>query len=165
MEFFVWTSALINSIGPGCVVPAAAPGVFSGSRKPWPGRPPFLDRNAIYQTKLTWRNKMGGRISSFFKGTVSWDRFQKFWQKFTELGLNKGHGWFLNFLEAPLIFKWQGTSSFRLMLKHADSLCYPINPNSLWWVHMGISLKERQITEEPMKVKIWKKLQIHKHLV
>jgi hypothetical protein len=29
------------------------------------------------------------------------------------------------------------------------------NPNSLWWVHMGISLKERQITEEPMKVKIW----------
>ncbi len=24
------------------------------------------------------------------------------------------------------------------------------------WVHMGISLKERQITEEPMKVKIWK---------
>jgi len=39
------------------------------------------------------------------------------------------------------------------------------NPNSLWWVHMGISLKERQITEEPMKVKIWKKLLIHKHLV
>ena len=33
-----------------------------------------------------------------------------------------------------------------------------INPNSLWWVHMGISLKERQITEEPMKVKIWKKI-------
>jgi len=32
-----------------------------------------------------------------------------------------------------------------------------LNPNSLWWVHMGISLKERQITEEPMKVKIWRK--------
>ena len=32
-----------------------------------------------------------------------------------------------------------------------------VNPNSLWWVHMGISLKERQITEEPMKVKIRKK--------
>ncbi len=29
----------------------------------------------------------------------------------------------------------------------------------------NISLKERQITEEPMKVKIWKKLLIHKHLV
>ncbi len=28
------------------------------------------------------------------------------------------------------------------------------NPNSHWGVHMGISLKERQITEEPMKVKI-----------
>ncbi len=31
------------------------------------------------------------------------------------------------------------------------------NPNSLWWVHMGISLKESQITEEPIKEKIWKK--------
>ncbi len=28
---------------------------------------------------------------------------------------------------------------------------FHINPNSLWWVHMGISLKERQITEEPIK--------------
>jgi hypothetical protein len=25
------------------------------------------------------------------------------------------------------------------------------------FIYMGISLKERQITEEPMKVKIWKK--------
>ena len=33
-----------------------------------------------------------------------------------------------------------------------------LNPNSHWGVHMGISLKERQITEEPMKVKIWKKI-------
>ncbi len=39
------------------------------------------------------------------KGTVSWDRFQNFWQKFTELGLTKGRGWFLNFLEAPMILK------------------------------------------------------------
>jgi hypothetical protein len=31
------------------------------------------------------------------------------------------------------------------------------NPNSLWQVHMGIWLKERQITEEPKKVKIGKK--------
>jgi hypothetical protein len=38
-----------------------------------------------------------------------------------------------------------------------DSDIVNFNPNSLWWVHMGISLKERQITEEPMKVKIWKK--------
>ncbi len=40
-----------------------------------------------------------------FKGTVSWDRFQKFWQKFTELDLTKGRGWFLNFLGAPMILK------------------------------------------------------------
>ncbi len=32
-----------------------------------------------------------------FKGTVSWDRFQNFWQKFTEQSLNKGRGWFVNF--------------------------------------------------------------------
>ncbi len=40
-----------------------------------------------------------------FKGTVSWDRFQKFWQKFTELGLTKGRGWFLNFLWAQMILQ------------------------------------------------------------
>ncbi len=40
-----------------------------------------------------------------FKGAVSWDRFQKFWQKFTELGLIEGRSWFLNFLGAPIILK------------------------------------------------------------
>ncbi len=38
-----------------------------------------------------------------FKGTVSWDRFQKFWQKFTAPGLSKERSWFLNFLGAPMI--------------------------------------------------------------
>ncbi len=33
-----------------------------------------------------------------FKGTVSWDGFQKFWQKFFELCLTKGRGWFLKLL-------------------------------------------------------------------
>ncbi len=41
------------------------------------------------------------------KVTVSWDRFQKFWQKFTELGLTKGRGWFLNFLWASMILKYK----------------------------------------------------------
>ncbi len=36
-------------------------------------------------------------ISLFLKWTVSWDRFQKCCRKWTDLGLNKGHGWFLNF--------------------------------------------------------------------
>ncbi len=40
---------------------------------------------------------------SSFKGTVSRDRFKKFWLKFTELGFTKGRCWFLNFLGAPLI--------------------------------------------------------------
>ncbi len=39
------------------------------------------------------------------KGTVSWDRLQKFWQKFTELDLTMGRGWFLNFLWASMILK------------------------------------------------------------
>jgi hypothetical protein len=39
----------------------------------------------------------------YLKGTVSSDRFQKFWKQFTELDLTKGRGWFLNFLGAPVI--------------------------------------------------------------
>ncbi len=50
-----------------------------------------------------------------FKGTVSWDRFQKFWQKFTELGLTKGRGWFLNFLGGSNYFKTQKVYLLRLM--------------------------------------------------
>ncbi len=34
---------------------------------------------------------------TLFKGTVSWDRFQKIWPKFKELGLTKGRDWFWNF--------------------------------------------------------------------
>ncbi len=41
--------------------------------------------------------------SMVLKGTVSWDRFQKFWLKFTELDLTKGRGWFLNSLWALMI--------------------------------------------------------------
>ena len=44
---------------------------------------------------------------SIFKGTVSWERFQKFWQKYTELGLTKGRGWFLNLLWASMILKYK----------------------------------------------------------
>ncbi len=39
----------------------------------------------------------------YLKWTVSWERFQKFWLKFKELGQTKGRGWFLNFLGAPMI--------------------------------------------------------------
>jgi hypothetical protein len=48
-----------------------------------------------------------------FKGTVLRDRFRKCWRKLTDLGLNKGHGWFLNFLEVPLIFSLNKKSSIR----------------------------------------------------
>ncbi len=45
-----------------------------------------------------------GKLNSIYeeniKGTVSWDRFEKCWQK---LGLRKGRGWFLNFFVAPKI--------------------------------------------------------------
>ncbi len=46
------------------------------------------------------------------KGAVLRDRFRKCWRKLTNLGLNKGRSWFLNFSEAPLIFGWNKTSSF-----------------------------------------------------
>ncbi len=54
-----------------------------------------------------------GRDSKLFKGTVLRDRFRKCWRKLTDLGLNKGRGWFLIFSEGPLIFSWNKTSSFR----------------------------------------------------
>ncbi len=47
------------------------------------------------------------KTNSFFKGNVSWDRFQKFWQKCTELGLTKGRGWFLKFLGGSVDFVMQ----------------------------------------------------------
>ncbi len=54
-------------------------------------------------------------MDSSFKGTVSWDRFQKCWQKFTELDLTKGHGWFSNFLEGSNDFKMLKVYFLRLM--------------------------------------------------
>ncbi len=52
-------------------------------------------------------------IPGLLKGTVLRDRFQKCWRKLTDLDLNKGRGWLLNFSEAPLIFGWNKTYSFR----------------------------------------------------
>ncbi len=65
--------------------------------------------------------------SSSIKGIVSWDRFQKCWRKWTDLGLNKGRGWFLNFSETPLIFSLNKTSGSRKCWNDAHSLCSPIN--------------------------------------
>ncbi len=52
-------------------------------------------------------------LFEYIKGTLSWDRFRQCWRKLTDVGLNKGRGWFLNFSEAPLIFSWNKISSFR----------------------------------------------------
>ncbi len=60
---------------------------------------------------LSWKY----RQEAYFKGTVSWDRFQKLWKKFTELGLTKGRGWFLNFLGGSNDFKTQKVYLLRLM--------------------------------------------------
>ena len=64
---------------------------------------------------------------------------------------------------AMTCFKYQVYLYGSEAITYLSAVLWVVNPNSLWWVHMGISLKERQITEEPMKVKIWKKLLIHKH--
>jgi hypothetical protein len=58
-------------------------------------------------------NQSGRPVPLSFKGTVAWDRFRQYCQKLTDVGLNKGRGWFLNFSEAPLIFSWNKTSSLR----------------------------------------------------
>ncbi len=101
---------------------------------------------------------MANRTRFCFKGTVLRDRFRKCWRKLTDLGLNKGRGWFLNFSETPLIFNWNKSSFFRLMLNHADSLCNPINfvtelPASL--LNMNISdvgfLKENWGLKFPLR--------------
>jgi len=60
-----------------------------------------------------WLQRYKSSKISDFKGTVLRDRFQKCRQKLIDLGLNKGCGWFLNFSEAPLIFFWNKTPSFR----------------------------------------------------
>ena len=53
------------------------------------------------------------KAAEAFKGTVLRDRFQKCLRKLTDLGLNKGRGWFLNFSEVPLMFNRNKTSFFR----------------------------------------------------
>ncbi len=58
----------------------------------------------------------------YLKGLSHEKEFKKFWQKFTELCLTKWRGWFLIFLEAPMILKCKkyiycGWSSFTLSLK------------------------------------------------
>ncbi len=58
-----------------------------------------LDRKRL----SVWKGADAVRRWGGFKGTVSWDRLKKFWQKFTELGLTKGRSRFLNFLWAPMI--------------------------------------------------------------
>ncbi len=58
-----------------------------------------------------------------FKGTVSWDRFQKFWQKLTELNLTMGRGWFLNFLWASMI------------LKHQKYIFFAVNASLRWLIN------------------------------
>jgi hypothetical protein len=85
--------------------------------------------------------------------------------KSTLLEINIGKiyfGIYLNWFRPKL---FQTKQYIHFLPRHTHKQRTIFNPNSLWWVHMGISLKERQITEEPMKVKIWKKLLIHKHLV
>jgi hypothetical protein len=72
------------------------------------GRMSFHTRDtvqfSIYAVRI-WTIEESHRNVWKLKGTVSWDRFQNFWQKFTELGPTKGRCWFFNFFEAPMILK------------------------------------------------------------
>ncbi len=57
----------------------------------------------IYTMGISGPNAAAHFFTRPLTGTVSWDRFQKFWPKFKELDLTKGRDWCLNFLEAPMI--------------------------------------------------------------
>ncbi len=57
-----------------------------------------LKKNSRVQREEHTKNENScvGNGNFWFKGTVSWDWFQKFWKKFTEPGLSKGLWWFYN---------------------------------------------------------------------
>jgi hypothetical protein len=67
----------------------------------------------LYPSSAWWHWQAKVAMVGGLKGTVLRDRFRKCWRKLIDLGLNKGRGRFLNFSEAPLIFSWNKTSSFR----------------------------------------------------
>ncbi len=68
----------------------------------------------ILYCAYTFRDSLRNTYS-VLKGTVSWDRFQKFSQKFTEPGLTKGRTWFLNFFRGSNDFIIQNVYLLRLM--------------------------------------------------
>ncbi len=63
-----------------------------------------------YNTQNFYKKSISDKYFFSFKGTVAWDGFPQCWRKLTDPGL-KCRGWFLNFSEAPLILRWNKTSS------------------------------------------------------
>jgi hypothetical protein len=63
-----------------------------------------------------WRGGGGIGLIRNLKGLSHEIDFKNFDQKFTELGLTKGRGWFLNFLGGSNEFKTQKVYLLRLML-------------------------------------------------
>ncbi len=59
----------------------------------------------IYSWMKNFKNAIFWFLGLFERDCLT--RFRKYWRKLTDLGLNKGRGWFLNFSEAPLIFGWK----------------------------------------------------------
>ncbi len=82
------------------------------------------------------------KILQMSKGTVSWDRFKKLWQKFTELGLNKARGWFLNFFAASMILNAEGlfiaVNASLCWLNNGQLLIFVSPPNYKWSIIKGL---------------------------
>ncbi len=58
----------------------------------------FMFCHSYWYEHLTWfEDGFAERLCIAFTGTVLRDRFRKCWRKLTDLGLNQGRGWFLNF--------------------------------------------------------------------
>ncbi len=82
------------------------------------------------------------KILQMSKGTVSWERLKKLWQKFTELGLKKGRGWFLNFFGLRWFYNAEGlfiavNASLR-WLNNGQLLFFVSPPKYKWSIIKGL---------------------------
>ncbi len=94
----------------------------------------------MYLDPCMWSHR---KILQMSKGTVSWDRLKKLWQKFTELGLNKGRGWFFNFLGGLWWFYnaeglFIAVNASLLWLNNGQLLIFVSPPNYKWSIIKGL---------------------------
>ncbi len=72
-------------------------------------------------------------------GTISWDRFKKFWQKFTEVGITKGRGWpylpsvSTKFCHVSKVHNWFKILYSTSLLKYKVYKTGRLIKQGIWW--------------------------------